>query len=460
MAGYSDHILKLKKIAYAIFDRDLILYKKSSYFKKLVNLKEMHKNQTIWEIFPQLIGCEDEVDAVLLKKKKNYEIKKINSKDESGKLLYYDLTLLPLKEKLKQEVKLLCIVTDKTLETSIEQKLNQQKYEIEILQANLSSYVNFYSGKILGESKQIKEIREFIGKIAAIKNTTILLQGETGTGKNMVARAIHNSSLEPKSPFIEVNCASIPDTLLESEIFGHEKGAFTNAITAKKGLLEEANGGTLFLDEIGELPLALQTKFLSFLETKSFRRLGSIQEKTVNIRVIVATNRDLLKAVRNNEFRQDLYYRINVVSLKLPLLKELGTDTISIAENFIRCFSYDFRKNVIGLTKEAKEKLLDYSWPGNVRELRNVIERAIIFAENSKIDADGLIIAEHRDQLYAKNIKYSDNIGEGFSLEAVEKELLKESLIKAKGNQSRAARLLALSLDTFRYRIKKYNIKI
>lgn len=453
MSDVIDQILTERKIAYAVFDQDFMLTKNSRNFPKIIHNHTPVQDTSMWDIFPELFGSEDQVDAVFHKRQKKYQIEKVNKYSESGKLHYYDLTLLPLKNKTDN---LLCVVADTTQETTLEQEIRQKKFEIELLQASLSSYGNYFIGDILGESDKIKTVKEFVGKIANIRNTTILLQGESGTGKNLIARAIHKLSLESKSPFIEVNCASIPPTLLESEIFGHEKGAFTSAIATKKGLLEEASGGTFFLDEIGELPVSLQAKFLSFLENKTFRRLGSTQVRKADIRVIAATNKDLNQAVENNEFRQDLFFRINVVNLNLPPLRELGEDTIIIADHFVRIFAYDFKKKVKGLTEGAKNKLLSYHWPGNVRELRNVIERAVIFAEGDKIDADEIILAEGKPK---DKVTQDFSIpNDGISLFDVEKKLLLDALARTKGNQSRAAKLLGLTLDTFRYRMKKYEI--
>jgi transcriptional regulator with PAS, ATPase and Fis domain len=449
-----DHILIERKIAYAVFDQDFILTKNSRNFPNIIHNHAIEPNSSIWDIFPELFGSENQVNAVFQKKQKKYQIEKINKYSEGGALHYYDLTLLPWQGITNN---LLCIIADTTAETSLEQEIRQKKFEIEMLQASLSSYGNYFISDILGESHKIQEVREFVGKIANIRSTTVLLQGESGTGKNLVARAIHKLSLESKSPFIEVNCASIPATLLESEIFGHERGAFTSAIASKKGLLEEAHGGTFFLDEIGELPISLQSKFLSFLENKNFRRLGSTQERKVDIRVIAATNKDLKQAVENHEFRQDLFFRINVVNLNLPPLRELGNDIIIMADHFVRIFAYDFKKKVKGLTEGAKNKLLNYPWPGNVRELRNVIERAVIFAEGEKIGADKIVLTDEK-QITKLTAEFS--IPEtGISLFDVEKKLIIDALAKTKGNQSRAAKLLRLSLDTFRYRMKKYEIK-
>lgn len=458
MTNYINQILKESNIAFGIFDTQLKLIKHSSNFSHIIQSNTIKLENEIWEIFPELIGTEEYVHNILTRKSNKYKLNKINTFDSSGNIHYYDLTLLPMKDKSFEGAHLLSIVSDTTNETSLEQKIRQQIYEIEVLQANLSSYGDYHSGRLLGESDQIQRVREFIAKISSIHNVTILLQGDSGTGKNMVAREIHRASMEPKAPFVEINCASIPATLLESEIFGYEKGAFTDAKVSKKGLLEEAEAGTLFLDEIGELPLALQAKFLSFLETKQFRRLGSTQEKEANIRIIAATNKDLKEAVENKEFRQDLYFRINVVSLKLPTLTELGNDIVLIAQNFINLFSFDFRKKVTSLSNEARKKLLNYSWPGNVRELRNVIERAVIFADDHIINEKEIILPDqtsHHDQGQADVLEIPDA---GMNIADVEKKLLKEALTKANGNQTRAAKLLGLSLDTFRYRMKKYKI--
>jgi len=268
VADYVNQILKENNIAFGIFDQKLKLIKHSSNFSAIIQSNLIRVNDEIWEIFPELIGAEDSVDDILMARTARYKLNRINKCDSSGNIHYYDLTVLPMADKSFEGRHLLTMVADTTAETSLEQKIQQQVYEIEVLQANLSRYGNYHIGRLLGESENINQVREFIDKISSIPNVTILLQGESGTGKNMVAREIHRTSMDAKAPFVEINCASIPATLLESEIFGYEKGAFTDAKMSKKGLLEEAEGGTLFLDEIGELPLSLQAKFLSFLETK------------------------------------------------------------------------------------------------------------------------------------------------------------------------------------------------
>ncbi|MDZ7333160.1 MAG: sigma 54-interacting transcriptional regulator [candidate division KSB1 bacterium] len=453
MTDFIDTILREQRIGYAIFDRDLMLKQYSRNFPTIIQQASLADSCSIWDIFPELFGSEDQIEAVQRQKQRRFQLEKINKYSPHGQLHYYDLTILPLNEPPNH---LLTLVADSTKEASLQQHIRQQKFEIEMLQASLAGYGGSLAAEILGESDQIKRVRAFVQKIAPIRNTTILLYGESGTGKNLVARAIHRHSLSSSAPFVEVNCASIPATLLESEIFGHEKGAFTNAIVAKKGLLEEADGGTFFLDEIGELPFPLQAKFLSFLESHTFRRLGSTQERRVDIRVIAATNKDLKEAVAKNEFRQDLFFRINVINLTLPPLRELGNDIIIIADHFIRLFAFDFKKKVSGLTPAAQQRLLKYHWPGNVRELRNVIERAVIFAEHDRIDANEIILSE--DQQKQPSIDPFRLTDSGLSLEQIEKQMLTEALMRTHGNQTRAAKLLGISLDTLRYRIKKYQI--
>jgi len=243
VADLIETILREQHIGYAIFDPDLMLKQYSRNFPAIIQQRSLTSRCSIWDIFPELFGSEDQVDAVLKQRQRRYQLKKINKVTDRGQLHYYDLTLLSLPNTPNH---LLTIVSDSTSEASLEQYIRQQRFEIEMLQASLSSYGGNLSGEILGESEQIGQVRSFVQKIAPIRNTTILLCGESGTGKNLVARAIHRHSLASNAPFVEVNCASIPATLLESEIFGHEKGAFTNAVVSKKGLLEEADGGTFF----------------------------------------------------------------------------------------------------------------------------------------------------------------------------------------------------------------------
>ncbi|MBN1466895.1 sigma 54-interacting transcriptional regulator [candidate division KSB1 bacterium] len=455
MSAFIEKILRESKIAYGLFDQDYFLQDNSALLARYTSGRLQKKSATLWDIFPELVGVEDKIAELLQQSTKKFEFEQLTRLTMDEKIQYFTLSLYPYKDDTISNNFLLCIITDTTKETSLQQEIQQQRNEILLLQATVHQYG--IGDEIYGESSHIQVVREFIEKIARIRNTTILLHGESGTGKNLVAYTIHKKSMEQDSPFVEINCASIPDTLIESEIFGYEKGAFTNALNSKKGLLEEAHGGTLFLDEIGELPLPLQSKFLSFLETKRFRRLGSTQEHTVQVRIIAATNRNLQKAVENKEFRQDLFYRLNVVSTELPPLRQLGRDVIILANHFISSFACEFGKKISGLSKEAEHKLMDYHWPGNVRELRNVIERAVIFAEQKQIMPNDLILFENAPRAKAEpdHFVLPD---EGLLLSAVEKKLFAQAIEKAAGNQTKAAKLLGLSLDTFRYRVKKFKL--
>ncbi len=412
---------------------------------------------SLYELVPELVGSEEQVMAVLQGTLPRYAIEKLNRTSESQIIGYYNLVLFSNKCKSPPERKLVALLVDTTEQTSLEQKVQQQRFEIMLLQSSLSRSMKSISPEIIGKSTQIQRIREFITKISKYQGSIVLLEGETGTGKNLVAQLIHQNSTPPNAPFVEINCASIPSNLIESEIFGYEKGAFTNATASKPGLLEEADGGTFFLDEISELPLPLQSKFLSFLETKRFRRLGSTHERTVNTRIIAATNQNLQTLVEQKEFRLDLFFRLNVLQLRLPPLRELGEDILLIAEYFAKIYAYEFKKFINGFSEAAANKLLRYAWPGNVRELRNVIERAVIFATGEYIGPENIVLMGGKEEPEPiEELERSENL----SLFEMEKQLIAQALRKTNGNQTRAAKMLGLSLDTLRYRIKKYNIEI
>jgi len=306
--------------------------------------------------------------------------------------------------------------------------------------------------EIVAESEPMKDVMRFVRKIAASEAVTILLEGENGTGKDLIAKTLHYESLRRAEPFIAINCAAIPDTLLESELFGYEKGAFTDAKGQKRGLFELADNGTLFLDEIGELPMPLQAKMLRVLENQSFRRLGGLKDIQINARVITATNKDLAKQVEDGVFRQDLYYRLNVIYIQIPPLRERREDILPMANFFVETYNKKFNRKIEGLTPEAGQMLVNHDWPGNVRELRNAIERAMILEENERIRAGNLPIAirEH-------HVDVPTPIG--LSLVDHERQLIVEALKKANGNQSQAAKLLDISRDTLRYRMKKFNLR-
>jgi len=318
---------------------------------------------------------------------------------------------------------------------------------------------------IIGETEQMERVKGLIIKIAKSDATTVLIQGESGTGKELVAKAVHYTSTRADKPFMAINCAALPVTLLETELMGHEKGAFTDAKAAKKGLFELADGGTLFLDEIGDMDLSMQAKLLRVLEEKSFRRVGGVKDIKVDVRVISATNQDLGTAMSEGKFRKDLYYRLQVVPIMLPPLRERGSDVLLLARHYMDHFNKECHKSVRGLTPEAEQILLAYQWPGNVRELKNVIERAMIF------EVEDEILPEHLPQELTE-VRTSPALQQdaaisldcltipegGISIEDVEHALVKKALETAKGNQTRAAQLLKMPRDAFRRRMKRFGL--
>src|SRR5271165_3617672 len=332
---------------------------------------------------------------------------------------------------------------------------------------------------VVGVSSKMTELMNFVKKVAASEATTILIQGESGTGKDLIAKAIHYESSRQEKPFIAINCSAIPETLMEAELFGHEKGAFTDAKQMKKGLFEAADGGTLFLDEIGELSPLLQAKLLRVLEDQVIRRVGGVRDMQVDVRVIAASNRDLERAVRENTFRQDLYYRLAIISIFLPPLRERKEDILPLVEFFIGRYNRKFRKNVKGITDETRKLMLKHDWPGNVRELKNAVERAMILEEAEDLSPEYLPFAVARQQsaYTAFEISSGNNGGAagkqlpdgrslpqlqipegGTSLEEVERELVDIAMAQANGNQTHAARLLDISRDALRYKLKKFGL--
>ena len=299
---------------------------------------------------------------------------------------------------------------------------------------------------------------EVLDKVARSEASTVLVQGESGTGKELVAKWIHYSSSRADKPFIAINCAAVPATLLESELFGHEKGAFTDAKATKKGLFELADGGTVFLDEIGDMEMGMQAKLLRFLEDRSFRRIGGGRVFTVDVRIISATNKDLQKSIEEKTFRNDLYYRLQVIPIFLPSLRERKEDIIPLATHFINMYNKDFNKRVQGIVGMAERVMIDYSWPGNVRELKNVIERAIILGNDETLLLEHLpleLVAKASPQLCAP-VSSFQLPPEGIDIEEVEKELIRQALEITEWNQSKAAKKLNLGIDAFRYRMKKF----
>jgi two-component system NtrC family response regulator len=305
---------------------------------------------------------------------------------------------------------------------------------------------------IIGDSGQMVEVLSLVRRVAA-SEATILIRGESGTGKELIAKAIHYASPRSSRPLIKVNCAALPETLLESELFGHERGAFTGALETRKGRFEVADGGTLFLDEIGDLPLHLQAKLLRVLQEKEFERLGSSRSIRVNVRILSATHRDLENLLKDGRFREDLYYRLNVVTLTLPALRERRQDLPLLIDHFVRVFAEKNRKKIRGLTGAAREALLRYDYPGNVRELENIIERAVVLTRDDIIGTADLPLLTLASQ--------AEKIGEPSlpaAVEGLERQMIRAALARAGGVQTRAAEALGISERVLRYKIDKYGL--
>ncbi len=315
-------------------------------------------------------------------------------------------------------------------------------------------------GGIVGKSQVVVRIIEMIIKIAD-SPSNVLITGESGTGKELIARAIHNYSYRKDHPFVAINCSAIPEGLLESELFGHIKGAFTGAIANKEGLFEVANEGTIFLDEIGDIPQSFQVKLLRILEEKTFKRVGGNQEIKVDVRIVAATNRDLKKAVAEGDFREDLFYRLDVIPIEMPPLRERREDIPLLVEHFLSKYNRILGREVKGVSPEAMQRLIDHPWKGNVRELENVIERAVTLGNSSVIELKNIEEGLQRGVPYRKPMLV-DIPSEGLNLEellqGIEKDLLLRALDKTRWVKKDAAELLNLDFRSFRYRLAKYNI--
>ncbi|MCK5287377.1 MAG: sigma-54-dependent Fis family transcriptional regulator [Thermodesulfovibrionia bacterium] len=344
------------------------------------------------------------------------------------------------------------IIIKKALETAtLKQEVRQLKGE----QQEKYSFEN-----IVGESSSLQKMIELARKIAESDATTVLIQGKSGTGKDLLARTIHFNSKRAEKTFIEVTCTALPETLIESELFGFEKGAFTDAKTAKKGLVELAEGGTVYLDEIGDMKPSTQAKLLRVIEEKTFKRIGGLRDIKVDVRIIAASNKDLQDAVKNGEFREDLYYRLKVIPVYMPALSERKEDIIPLVKHFISVFSRELKKNTKELSTQVKEIFMNYMWPGNVRELKNIIERVFILEESDTI------LPEHLPKEIVASAASNNEIAhssfaiphDGISLEHVEKDFIHQALQISGGNQTKAAKLLGLSRDALRYRMQKFGL--
>jgi DNA-binding NtrC family response regulator len=343
----------------------------------------------------------------------------------------------------------------------------EKAVETVTLRAEVSRYqsldrARFSVANLVGSSPKTQEIRKLVQRVGKSGARTILISGETGTGKGLVARAIHYESDAANTPFLNITCTALPETLLESELFGHERGAFTDARSAKKGLLELADSGTVFLDEIGDLPLQLQGKLLRFLEDKTFRRLGGTRDISVDVRVVAATNKELKAAVKQGTFRADLYYRLNVIPIPIPPLVQRKEDIPDLVHHFVSLYSEEFKKPVRGFDADATRALAAYGWPGNIRELKNTIERAILLADGATLTPDDLPI-EIREGTAGGGAAGPRATTftlpkEGCDLDDVHRDLLLQALERSRHNKTAAGRLLGLNRDQVRYWMRKYKV--
>lgn len=369
---------------------------------------------------------------------------------------------------------------------AIEQAFEKKKLKEQVGNFNQALNHDADENRLIGNSQEMIEVFKIIKRCAETNDKTVLILGESGTGKELVAKAVHLHSQRANAPFSEINCAAIPDNLLENELFGHEKGAYTDAASRQKGIFELTNGGSVFLDEIGDMPLPMQGKILKAIENKRYRRLGGSCDIEINVRIIAATNRNLKEMVDKELFRTDLYYRLNVMTINIPPLRERKTDIPHLGQYFIDLFNKEYNRQIEGISQQALELMLDYSWPGNVRELRNTIERALILEDNNILSAANLNLntdlkAANRtvtpdpankndhspteiDNLFGEARQGNNGEihitlpGDGISLEDLEKKIIRLALEKHAGNQTKAARYLKLSRDTLRYRMKKFGL--
>ena len=346
-----------------------------------------------------------------------------------------------------------------TIRNAIEAK--HLRREVDQVRKERAREFNFR--QIVGESPAMKKMLGLAAKVAESEVSSVLLQGESGTGKDLVAKAIHYGSQRAERPFVAVNCAALPATLIESELFGYEKGAFTDAKARKEGLFEQAEGGTLLLDEIGELELSLQAKLLRVLEEGAFRRVGGLKDIPLDVRVLAASNRDLKTESEAGRFRLDLYYRLSIIQIDIPALRERGDDVLLLSQHYIDMIGARLKRNkrITGLSTEARDVFRKYHWPGNVRELRNVIERALILEDCDEITTEylpGGLLAEPRALPHAGADQPANQFvlpHEGISLEEAELSFVRQAIDRSGGNQTRAAELLGISRDQLRYRLKK-----
>jgi two-component system, NtrC family, response regulator AtoC len=338
------------------------------------------------------------------------------------------------------------MTVEKALETS------RLRREVRALRNSVGREYSFDA--IIGNSPAMHSVKSLLVRVAASPASTVLLTGETGTGKDLAAKAIHYNSDRAAKPFVNITCSALPEQLLESELFGHERGAFTDARQQKRGLFETADGGTVFLDEIGEMTPGLQSKLLRFLEEKTFKRVGGLADIRVDVRVVAATNRNLEEEVSAGKFREDLFYRLQVMPISLPPLRERKGDISLLVDYYIDRYNREFRKRVRGVTPDARALIEQYRWPGNVRELRNAIERAMLLIERDWLSVEDFSSLTRTAVSSAFRLP-----PDGVSLEDVEKQLLVQALERCGGNQTHAGQLLGINRDQVRYRIEKFGLQ-
>ena len=403
------------------------------------------------EVLRKIKEARPEVEVIMLTAHGSVE-----SAVEAMKLGAFDFLNKPV------DLEELRLVVAKALESM------RRSHELDYLRSHVDK--ENPSQNIVGRSEPIMKTKRLIDQIASIEATSgreapaILITGETGTGKELVARSIHSRSPRAKGPFIEVNCAAIPANLLEAELFGYEKGAFTDAKAAKIGLFEAADGGTLFLDEIGSMELGLQAKLLKAIEEKAVRRLGSITTRRFDIMLVAATNQPLERAIREKNFREDLYYRLRVLEIGLPPLRERGDDAVVLADHFVKLHARRYNRGEKELSESAKSAIEGYSWPGNVRELSNVMERAVLLKNGKTIEPQDLALrngpsVEPVDTTHVAGTALAIDLSKGIVLEDLERAIIERMLIQTNWNRTKAAQLLGLSRETLRYRIEKHNLK-
>ncbi|MCG3118970.1 MAG: Transcriptional regulatory protein ZraR [bacterium] len=409
--------------------------------------KTREKDYAIYFIDLKMPGGIDGIETMM-------EIRKLHAEAAIVIITAYatvDTAITAMKEGAQEYIVKPCNPSEISLLVSRIIKIKNLQRENVILRQKLTRQYSFQD--IISKNAKMHEIFQLIQEIASLRST-VLIQGESGTGKELIARAIHFSGERADKPFIGVSCAALAETLLESELFGHEKGAFTGAVSQKKGKFELADGGTIFLDEIGDIAAKLQLDLLRVLQERCFYRVGGSEELHVDVRVIAATNVDLQDAVQAGKFRDDLYYRLNVINIRIPALRERREDIPLLARHFIERLSHELGKEVGDITESALKLLLDYDWPGNVRELENAVERAIVTCRTGVLAEDDFAFLNHN-----KLERRGWAVPTSMTLEEVEKEVIAATLQRTQGNIKEAATILGIDRSTLYEKIKKYNIE-